>query len=359
MNAEQWKLSLRPARRQLKSTTVLPVMLGIGVAGAGLGLAPCHLRPAGAASAVVGAVNPEAMPRNARLVACNPCNPCAAAKPCGACNPCAASKLADPCSPCAAANPCNPCAAANPCNPCNPCAAAAGATTECLVPRLQAAAANPCNPCAAANPCSPCNPCAAASPCNPCATASPCNPCAAANPCNPCAAGDAVELTDAEAADVYDCVKNAMEAAYSGADDPAAGQFLSWTSYSLIPYQSATHGNRYVMNYANAAGEAYGRYEDVGTLPAGAKLAKNSFTVDADGRAVVGPLFLMEKMAAGFNEETGNWRYTMIMPDGSTFGVTDGQNAAGVEFCNACHAVVGAQQDYLYFMPEEYRVAKN
>jgi hypothetical protein len=187
----------------------------------------------------------------------------------------------------------------------------------------------------------------------------PCNPCAAANPCNPCAAGDAVELTDAEAADVYDCVKDTMQTAYGGADDPAAGQFLSWTSYSLVPYQSATHGNRYVMNYGNAAGEAYGRYEEVGTLPAGAKLAKNSFTVDANGRAAVGPLFLMEKMSAGFNEESGNWRYTMIMPGGSTFGVTNGQNSAGVEFCNACHAVVGAEQDYLYFMPDEYRVAKN
>jgi hypothetical protein len=210
-----------------------------------------------------------------------------------------------------------------------------------------------CNPCAA----SPCNPCAA-SPCNPCAAANPCalaNPC---NPCNPCAAGDAVELTDAEAAEIYDCVEDAMQAAYSGADDPAATEFLSWTSYSLIPYRSATHGNRYVMNYANAAGEAYGRYEDAGTLPAGARLAKNSFTVDAAGRAVVGPLFLMEKMAAGFNEVSGNWRYTMIMPDGSTFGVTGGPNSAGVEFCNACHAAVGAQQDYLFFMPEDYRVAK-
>jgi hypothetical protein len=150
-----------------------------------------------------------------------------------------------------------------------------------------------------------------------------------------------------------------MQTAYSGADDPAAGQFLSWVNYSLIPYQSATHGNRYVMNYANRAGEAYGRYEDAGTLPTGAKLAKNSFTVGTDGKVMVGPLFLMEKMPAGFREDGGDWQYTMIMPGGSTFGVTNGQNSAGMEFCNACHAIIGAEQDYLYFLPDDYRVAKN
>ena len=69
----------------------------------------------------------KAADTSVQLAACNPCNPCAAAK-CNPCNPCAAAK-----NPC---NPCNPCAAAkNPCNPCNPCAAK-----------------NPCNPCKANGP---------------------------------------------------------------------------------------------------------------------------------------------------------------------------------------------------------------
>lgn len=340
MNTSQMRRIPRPSRARLKSTTVLPMVLGLGVAGASLGLAICSVRPAKAAPPAMTLRDgrlPEAKPRDVRLVACNPCTPCAAAA-CNPCNPCAA----------AACSPCNPCAAAagNPCNPCNPCAAAAGGATDCVVPGLQSAAINPCNPCAAANPCNPCSPCAAAA----------CSPC---NPCNPCAAGGGVELTDAQAAGVYDCVKGHMQAAYGAADHPAAGSFLSWPHYSLVPYVSGTHGGRYVMNYANPAGAAYGKYESAGTLPAGTKLAKNSFVVGAGGKVSLGPLFLMEKMAAGFNDASGDWRYTMIMPDGSTFGSTKGTNAAGVAFCSECHAIVAEEQDYLYFLPEEYRIAKN
>ena len=406
--------SLHPIRRShLKTTTVLPIALGAGVAALAVSFADgsITLRLAGAAPVVSSpSLVPDAVARGVQPVACNPCNPCspcAAANPCNPCaavkqpcnpcnpcaagnpcnpcaagnpcNPCAAANPCIPCNPCAAANPCSPCAAANPCNPCNPCAAAAGGATECVVPRLQTAAANPCNPCnpcAAGNPCNPCaaanpcNPCAAANPCNPCAAANPCNPCAAANPCNPCAAGNpcnpcnpcgaagAVELTDAEAANVYDCVRQYMEAAYRPADDPAASNFLSWTNFSLVPYVSATHGNRYVMNYANpTAADAYDEFEDIDEVPAGGVIAKNSFVIGKNGQAMVGPLFLMEKMGEGFDAQTGDWKYSMIMADGSTFGVTNGTNSSGVQFCNECHAAV-AEQDYLYFLPEDYRARK-
>lgn len=166
-------------------------------------------------------------------------------------------------------------------------------------------------------------------------------------------------MTDAEAAIVYDCVQGYMKAAYSVADDPAGAQFLDWSNYSLVPYVSGTHGNRYVMNYGNDAGSAYGEYEEAGTMPAGAKLVKNSFVVSPTGQVSVGPLFLMEKMDAGFSEASGDWKYTMVMPDGSTFGVTGGANADAVEFCIGCHAIVGEDQDALYFLPEEYRLTKN
>jgi hypothetical protein len=149
-----------------------------------------------------------------------------------------------------------------------------------------------------------------------------------------------------------------MKAAYGVADDPAASGFFNWTNFSLIPYVSATHGSRYVMNYANpTAADVYGEFEAIGEVPAGGVLAKNSFVVGNKGQVSVGPLFLMEKMNAGFGTDSGDWKYSMIMPDGSTFGVTNGTNSSGVQFCNECHGVV-ADQDYLYFLPEDYRVTK-
>jgi LysM repeat protein len=308
-----------------------------------------------------------------------------------------------PANPCAAANPCNPC------SPCNPCAAQATAgASDCVVPRLQSAAVqnpcaavNPCNPCAA-NPCNPCaaNPCAAANPCN------PCNPCAAANPCNPCVPGEVVELTPAEATAAYECVKGVMKAAYAGEMPQAAGgpcnpcnpcaavkpanpcnpcaavkpvnpcnpgavqsaaltgeaatiaqEYQSWERVNTAPYVSATHGSRYVNNYPGPeAAEAYGRFEEVGAMPAGGRIAKDSFTVSPDGRVGVGPLFVMEKMAEGFNDASADWRYAMIMPDGSLFGVTNGPGSQNVAFCAECHAIVADDQDSLYFLPEEFRV---
>ena len=319
-------------------------------------------------------------------------NPCAAANPCNPCNPCAAAKPCNPCNPCAAANPCNPCnpcAAANPCNPCNPCAPAeaveltpaeATAAYDCIKGDMKAAymgqLAQAANPCAAVNPCNPCNPCAAANPCNPCAVkpVNPCNPCAAANPCNPCAAANPCNPCGAvkpvnpcnpcgatnpckPGAALNPCNPQAVQmAAVSGELMTVAQEYQGWERLNTQPYVSATHGSRYVNNYpAPEAAEAYGRFEEVGAMPAGGRIAKDSFTVSPDGRVSVGPLFLMEKMEEGFNAASDDWRYAMIMPDGSLFGMTNGQGSQNVAFCAECHAIVADDQDSLYFMPEEVR----
>ena len=268
--------------------------------------------------------------------------------------PLAGSPVYAACNPCAVANPCSPCAASNPCNPCA--AGGGGASLACAVPRLQAAAR--CNPCAVTKSCSPCNPCAAANPCNPCAAANPCNPCAAAacNPCSPCGAAGAIELTDAEATEVYDCLLKEMQAAYAKSDNEVALGYTAWRRFSRRAYPSATHGNRHVQNYANEAAKSYGAYEEAGPMPDGAKLAKDSFSVMADGSVSVGPLFIMEKMPADWNPDSGDWRYTMIMPDGSVFGATKDKGAAKVEFCVGCHIAVASETDSLMLVPGEYRV---
>ena len=165
-----------------------------------------------------------------------------------------------------------------------------------------------------------------------------------------------MELTVAESAAAYDCIMNQMQAAYAKSGDPIAKGFQEWRRYSRTAYQSDTHGGRFTQNYANAVGRAYGAFEDSGPMPAGSQLAKDSFTVNAKGQVGVGPLFTMEKMPAGFNAESGDWRYSMIMPNGSVFGTTNGKNAAGVQFCNDCHGAVAEDQDSMFFLPDDYRV---
>ena len=132
----------------------------------------------------------------------------------------------------------------------------------------------------------------------------------------------------------------------------AGRQYVGWTNFATSPYISATHGGRYVNNYAN--GSAYGGYEDAGAMAAGTVLVKDSFSVNGKGQVMVGPLFLMTKMAAGFNADNGDWQYQMVMPNGTVFGTTNGAGSAKVQFCADCHNAVG-EQDALWFLPEEYR----
>jgi len=305
--------------------------------------------------AAPGRQTPQAPQTPLRLAACNPCG--AKKRGCGACNPCAAKKKGcGACNPCAAkkaCSPCNPCGAKKACNPCNPCGGAgASASLKCAIPRLITAAA--CNPCAAKKKgCGACNPCVAKKAC------SPCNPCAAkkivCGACNPCGGGAVAELTAAEARTAYDCLVKDLVAGYVKSGLAVASHYKDWNVFSNQPYVSDTHGGRYVNNYGNALAASYDKYEKAGRMPVGALLAKDSFAAQGNGKVAAGPLFLMEKMAAGFNKDSGNWRYTMVLPNGQVFGTTNGAGSAKMKFCYECHMSVAEEQDSLMFLPDEYR----
>ena len=376
---------MKSHKANLLSSTMIQLFVGAGVAASAIALADATFARGGAD----GLANPAALVKPAdgaiRVAACKACNPCAAKKTCGACNPCAAKMACGACNPCAAkkaCGACNPCAAkkaCGACNPCNPCGGgAASYSSKCVIPRLvTASACNPCaakkacgacNPCAAKKACGACNPCAAkkaCGACNPCAAkkaCGACNPCAAkkacgaCSPCGPCGGGAAPKLTTAEAKGAYECLLKEMVAGYAKSGLKIASFYKNWDIYNKQPYVSDTHGGRLVNNYANATGKAYGKFEEVGQMPVGSILAKDSFAVHGNGKMAAGPLFVMEKMPAGFNKASGNWRYTMVMPDGAVFGVTKGENSAKMQFCIDCHAAVAEDQDSLMLIPDEYRM---
>ena len=80
------------------------------------------------------------------------------------------------------------------------------------------------------------------------------------------------------------------------------------------------------------------------------------YEVTKRGVVFSGPLFVMEKMPPSFNLASRDWRYTMVMPDGSLFGATHGEGTERVEFCVTCHKLAGHKQDHLFYVPEKYRV---
>jgi hypothetical protein len=155
---------------------------------------------------------------------------------------------------------------------------------------------------------------------------------------------------------VYQDIRAEMAAGYVLAQMPELRDYLSWRRFNTVPYRSAAHGARYVNNYANHLGESYTAFEKAGTLPRGAVLVKDSFTATTNGDIYPGPMFVMEKMEPGFNPAGGDWRYSMIMPDGSLFGETRGDNSGSVQFCVDCHAK-RREYDYLFFIPEAFRAS--
>lgn len=164
------------------------------------------------------------------------------------------------------------------------------------------------------------------------------------------------ELTGDEAQTVYDCLKDSLLAGYLEGDKrwiPAAyvADYRSWAAASTFPAAPGFHGERFLLTYVNAVGaEEYLKFEEEGvTMPAGTVIAKESFAVNDAGRAVPGPLFFMEKAAAGASPETDDWYYMMVAPDGTPQAVNV------VEACHACHAGFD-YRDSLGYPVEEARV---
>ncbi len=167
---------------------------------------------------------------------------------------------------------------------------------------------------------------------------------------------DPITIPADRAEAVYSRIRDDMTRGYRLSGIRTAGIYQRWRRFNRAPYPSAAHGERLVNNYGNVPARSYGLFERGGAMPVGAILAKDSFVVTASGEAFAGPLFLMEKMPAGFAPEYGDWRYTSIMPDGSVLGISGGEGSTKVAFCGECHKAVAGDQ-HLFFLPRQYRAS--
>ena len=162
------------------------------------------------------------------------------------------------------------------------------------------------------------------------------------------------DLPPVQAENIYQIASPSLEKGYKISGHPTASEYRDWARFSTAPYLSATHGNKYINNFANDTARAYERFEDAGEMPVGSVIVKDSFSVTASHEILLGPLFLMEKMPAGFNEVSGDWKYTQIQPDGTVLGETNGEGSDAVRYCICCHAAV-EEQDNLFYVPRRYR----
>jgi hypothetical protein len=161
-------------------------------------------------------------------------------------------------------------------------------------------------------------------------------------------------LDPERAAEIYAIARAGMKVGYALSGLEVARDYQTWRRYNSAPYLSATHGNHYLNNYANEIARTYGDFEGAGRLPVGSVIAKDSFSVTESDGILLGALFIMEKMPQGFSYVSGDWKFTLVKPDGTIFGETNGAGSARVEYCITCH-LSRERYDHLYFVPKAFR----
>lgn len=177
-----------------------------------------------------------------------------------------------------------------------------------------------------------------------------------AAPCDPGKSSDDMSYADAQK--VYECIKDRLYKGYNKRKKrwiPASyvKNYRSWKLVSKMPANPGFHNDRYLVTYVNKVGAAaYMKYAENPKIPAGTLIAKESFSITAKGKVRRGPLFLMEKVAAGKSPKTMDWYYMMVAPNGQPMAVNV------FTACSACHMDNFGRQGGLGYPVEEVRVTK-
>lgn len=150
--------------------------------------------------------------------------------------------------------------------------------------------------------------------------------------------------------DAYGCFEEQLLAGYGHSKHVLARIFGDWERDSYAPFMYDDVGERYLVVYGNdrATGDEETLWLDRG-LPVGATLAAAGFSVNDEGMLIAEPLMIYEKMTQGYIFGRGNWRQTMIAPNGDLMGVTKGPGEDTLTACSDCLAR-SADRMYLALM---------
>lgn len=119
------------------------------------------------------------------------------------------------------------------------------------------------------------------------------------------------EPTDKQLASMMQSMDMPMDDGATYGPLEVGADYATYVKMNTAPVASETHGGRLVDTYVNAVGAAAYLDPDA-EIPVGTVIVKTSMEVRAGqvtGEA--GPIFVMEKRAAGFDPDHGDWAYAI------------------------------------------------
>lgn len=163
--------------------------------------------------------------------------------------------------------------------------------------------------------------------------------------------GDHWDLDEAGVAALYDCMSARMVEGYTKGEDAVAPVYRNWVQTATRAAVAGAHGERFLLTFANdIAAPEYMRFAAEGVeIPVGGILAKESIKIGKEGKARVGPLFIMTKVEIADAPDTMGWVYSGVQPNGKPLNFKQ-------SFCHDCH-VGWESQDALAYPLEEVRVS--
>jgi hypothetical protein len=135
----------------------------------------------------------------------------------------------------------------------------------------------------------------------------------------------------------YACMSNHTR--FSTSKNSIARKYQDWHRRDEYPVKSPAHGGHYVAIYANDIAITPPTQQVIAGIAKGSAIATPIFNVGQNGKVSAGPMLIMEKMQSGFNTHGGDWRYTLIAPDGAVLSDNSSIDAGQFNFCKHCSGV--------------------
>lgn len=148
--------------------------------------------------------------------------------------------------------------------------------------------------------------------------------------------------------DAYECLSDKMLKVYQNGKLDVPQKYRNWKRVNDVSFYAPANDFGWVNVFVNRTADKYSLNRYISEFKEGSIIVKEGYTFDISGRSDIGPLFYMEKMKQGYNEESRDWKFTEVDVDG-TYAEMGGHNSELTKRCVKCHTR-RQDSDFLFFL---------